>query len=69
DAASDVVTLPASLRSSQYPFSKEGEPPKTHFSYLQYDVEDIAEHQYVAVIEKTHTPTPGFVIAEFRDVF
>lgn len=68
NAASDVVTLPASVRSSQYPFSKDGEPMRMPFSYLQYDVEDIAEHQYVAVIEKANTPTPGFVVAEFSDV-
>ncbi|KAK3318624.1 GPI inositol-deacylase [Apodospora peruviana] len=67
NAASDVVVLPASTRSSRYPFSSDGKKEIAPFSYLQYDVDDISEHQFVAVVEKTTTPTPGFVIAEFSD--
>ncbi|KAK3944793.1 GPI inositol-deacylase [Diplogelasinospora grovesii] len=66
-AASDVVTLPASYRSTRHPFFIDGERETAPFSYLQYEVDDIAEHQFVAVIDKAINPTPGFVIAEFSD--
>ncbi|KAJ4300229.1 GPI inositol deacylase [Collariella sp. IMI 366227] len=66
-AAPDVVPLPASTRSTQKPFYTDGEREITPFSYLEYGADDIAEHQFVAVIEKTTTPTPNFVIAEFSD--
>jgi glycosylphosphatidylinositol deacylase len=66
-AAPDVVTLPASTRSTRFPFYADGEREITPFSYLEYGVDDIAEHQFVAVVEKTTTPTPGFVVAEFSD--
>ncbi|KAL2024000.1 hypothetical protein VTK56DRAFT_235 [Thermocarpiscus australiensis] len=66
-AAPDVVSLPASTRSTRHPFFAEGEREVSPFSYLEYGMDDIAEHQFVAVVEKTTTPTPGFVIAEFSD--
>jgi pimeloyl-ACP methyl ester carboxylesterase len=66
-AAPDVVSLPASTRSTHFPFYTDGEREITPFSYLEYGVDDIAEHQFVAVVEKTTTPTPGFVVAEFSD--
>lgn len=59
-AASDTIILPASTRESKYPF--DGSRP---FSYLEYDLEDLLEHQFVAVINKAVDPTPGWVIAEF----
>lgn len=66
-AASDVVQLPGSTRSTHHPFYRDGEREITPFSYLEYGVDDIADHQFVAVVEKTTIPTTGFVIAEFSD--
>ncbi|KAK8172760.1 GPI inositol-deacylase-like protein [Phyllosticta citrichinensis] len=60
NAADDVVTLPASTKESQFPFDK-----RQPFSYLQYDVEDLADHQFVAVVDKAAEHTSGWVIAEF----
>ncbi|KAI9807690.1 MAG: GPI inositol deacylase [Sarcosagium campestre] len=63
NAAVDATHLPASTRTSRQPF--DGSAP---FSYLQYDLEDIAEHQFVAIVDKAVHPTPGWVVAEFSDV-
>ena len=62
NAAEDVISLPASTRTSKYPF-EEG----SAFSYLQYDLEDISDHQFVAIIDKATNFTSGWVIAEFND--
>ncbi|KAK0629672.1 PGAP1-like protein-domain-containing protein [Bombardia bombarda] len=67
NAASDVVVLPASTGATQYPFFAEGDREIAPFSHLSYDVDDISEHQFVAVVEKATTLTLGFVIAEFSD--
>ncbi|KAK0645546.1 PGAP1-like protein-domain-containing protein [Cercophora newfieldiana] len=67
NAASDVIALPASSRATRHPFFSEGEREVPPFSYLQYSLDDISEHQFVAVVEKTTAPTPGWVIAEFSD--
>ncbi|KAL2157506.1 hypothetical protein VTH06DRAFT_6057 [Thermothelomyces fergusii] len=67
NAAPDVVPLPASTRSTRFPFSADVERETAAFSYLEYGVDDIAEHQFVAVVEKATSPSPGFVIAEFSD--
>ena len=67
-ASVDVVKLPASTRAARHPFTREGEREDAPFSYLEYDVEDIAEHQFVAVIDKAVSPTSGFVLAEFTDL-
>ncbi|EOA86267.1 uncharacterized protein SETTUDRAFT_110320 [Exserohilum turcica Et28A] len=64
NAASDVITLPASTRYSTQPF--ETERP---FSYLQYDMEHLAEHQFVAVIDKAGEQSSGWVVAEFSSAF
>ncbi len=50
---------------TRHPFFLDGERETTPFSYLQYDLDDIADHQFVAVVDKAAAPTPGFVIAEF----
>jgi len=60
NSASDVILLPASTRESKHPF--EDRQP---FSYLQYNIEDLAEHQFVAVVDKATEPTLGWVLAEF----
>ncbi|KAI0625412.1 PGAP1 multi-domain protein [Pyrenophora tritici-repentis] len=61
NAASDVIALPASTRHSIHPFSADERP----FSYLQYDLEDLTEHQFVAVVDKAGERSTGWVIAEF----
>ncbi|KAF2135520.1 uncharacterized protein K452DRAFT_239236 [Aplosporella prunicola CBS 121167] len=60
NAASDVISLPASTKNSQYAFD-DAQP----FSYLQYDLEDLADHQFVAVVDKAVDHSKGWVIAEF----
>ena len=67
NAASDVIVLPASRRSSRYPFTLGEEREAAPFSYLQYDIDDVSEHQFVAVIDKATVHSPGFVMAEFSD--
>ena len=62
NAASDVILLPASTRHSVHPF--DGTQP---FSYLQYELEDLADHQFVAVVDKPTSYSEGWVIAEFSD--
>ncbi len=67
NAASDVVALPASNRDTHQPFYLDGEKEITPFSYLQFNLGDIQEYQFVAVIDKASSPSPGFAIAEFSD--
>lgn len=67
NAASDSITLPPSTRHTSHPFFADGERQLEPFSYLQYDIEDISDHQFVAVIDKAGSATHGFVIAEFSD--
>ena len=62
NAADDGIHLPASTPASQYPYDRV-QP----FSYLQYDLEDLAEHQFVAVVDKAAAPTQGWLVAEFSD--
>ncbi|KAJ5647508.1 hypothetical protein N7490_003880 [Penicillium lividum] len=61
-ATRDVIHLPASTSSSKHAYDHV--PP---FSYLQYDLEGLAEHQFVAVVDKASVPAQGFLIAEFSD--
>jgi glycosylphosphatidylinositol deacylase len=67
NAAPDVIALPASTRELKYPFYLDEERPIQPFSYLQYDLEDIQDHQFVAVVDKAVDPTSGWVVAEFSD--
>ena len=62
NAASDVIKLPASTMASH--FSWDDAKP---FSYLQYDLEQMTEHQFVAVVDKGKSQSPGWVLAEFGD--
>lgn len=61
DASRDVIILPASTAQSAYPFQGET------FSYLQYDLSSIGEHQFVAVVEHPKDRPSGFVVAQFYD--
>ncbi|KAI1658436.1 GPI inositol-deacylase [Daldinia decipiens] len=67
NAAADVVSLPASSRLTKNPFFKKDEWQIPPFSYLEYDAEDISDYGFVAVIDKTTTPTAGWLVAEFSD--
>ena len=60
NAAEDSISLPASHEDSKYPFDDV-----SPFSYLQYDLEHLSEHHFVAVIEKASRPMRGWVVAEF----
>lgn len=62
NGASDAIPLPASTRHSIHPFDDA-----RSFSYLQYELEDLAEHQFVAVVDKPTSNGEGWVIAEFSD--
>ena len=62
NAVSDVIRLPASTRTSKQAFD-EVQP----FSYLQYSLADLTEHQFVAVVDKSSSVTPGWLIAEYND--
>lgn len=67
NAAEDTIQLPPSTRTSKHPFAVAGEEDVRPFSYLQYDLEDIADHQYVAIIDKATEPTAGWLVAEFSE--
>lgn len=60
NVASDVSFLPASTNESQHAFD-DAAP----FSYLQYDLSDLHDYQFVAIIEQATEPGPGWLIAEF----
>lgn len=66
NVAPDVILLPASTKFTHQPFATASAKNYPPFSYLEYGLEDIAEHQYVAVVDKGVSPT-GFVLAEFSD--
>ncbi|KMU92188.1 GPI inositol-deacylase [Coccidioides immitis H538.4] len=61
-AAEDVISLPASTSSSKFAFDNV-----PSLSYLQYDLEDLTEYQFVVVIDKAETRYPGWLHAEFSD--
>jgi glycosylphosphatidylinositol deacylase len=61
NAASDTVILPESVGHSEVPFRTEQAP----FSYLQYDLEELKEHQFVAIVDKASEHSAGWVVAEF----
>lgn len=67
NVAPDVIQLPASTRDTHEPFLSAGARPVQPFSHVQFDLEDIAEHQFVAVVDKG-VPSAGFVVAEFADL-
>ena len=62
NTASDAVRLPASDRISAHPYDKA-----LPLSYLQYNLEDLADYQFVAVVDKATEPSQGWAIAEFSD--
>jgi hypothetical protein len=60
NAAQDVSLLPASTERSSDAF--EMVPP---FSYLQYELSNIGDYQFFAVLEKATEHSEGWVFAEF----
>lgn len=62
NAALDVSVLPASSTQSKNAFDE-----RQGYSYLQYNLEDIIEHQFVAVVDTHLSQQKGWVIAEFSD--
>ncbi|EPS42375.1 hypothetical protein H072_3657 [Dactylellina haptotyla CBS 200.50] len=59
-AIGDVISLPPSTRHVRFPFEEI-----TPFSYIQYDLEDIGNHEFVAVVDKASVFSTGWAIAEF----
>lgn len=62
NAAPDVSLLPASTNTSVNAFDNA-----RPFSYLQYELSDIADYQFIAVLEQAKELTPGWVMAEFSN--
>ncbi|KAK0276000.1 GPI inositol deacylase [Friedmanniomyces endolithicus] len=60
NAAADISFLPASTNESVNAFD-DAQP----FSYLQYDLEDLHEYQFVAIVEQATEPVHGWLLAEF----
>jgi GPI inositol-deacylase len=60
--AGDAIPLPASTRTSRFSFEQV-----SPFTYLQYKLEDIAEHQFLAVVDQAIGPSGGWVLAEITD--
>lgn len=59
-ASADVVTLPGSWPDSKFAFDVS-----PHLYYLEYDLNDVAEYNFVAVIDRSTESKPGFLLAEF----
>jgi glycosylphosphatidylinositol deacylase len=67
NAAHDVVLLPPSTAETHAPFYLEGERETFPFSHLRYGLDQIADHQFVAIIDKASSVTRSFVVAEFSE--
>lgn len=61
-AVGDQVLLPASNRRSKNAFDRS--PP---FTFLQYDLEDLQDFQFVAIVDKSTEINHGWIHAEFSD--
>ncbi|PSK37318.1 GPI inositol-deacylase [Elsinoe australis] len=59
-ASADVVTLPGSWPDSKFAFDVS-----PHLYYLEYDLNDVAEYNFVAVIDRSTESKHGFLLAEF----
>jgi GPI inositol-deacylase len=62
-AHNDLVRLPASTKHSKYPFDKT-----RPFSFVQYDLDMLAEYQFVVVVDKGNFYSNDFIIAEFSAI-
>ena len=61
-AAADVIRLPASTRTSKNAFDQQ-----SPFRYLQYDVRDLQEHQFIAVVDRSTEISNGWLVADMYD--
>lgn len=68
NAAQDAVLLPASTSSSQFPFTLEKDRETDTFSYLQYNIEHLSDHQFIVVVDRAISDNHSFAIAEFSDL-
>ena len=60
--AGDAIHLPASTRTSKFPFEQV-----SPFTFLQYRLEDLAEHQFLVVVDQAMRPSGGWVLAQITD--
>ncbi|KAI0444775.1 PGAP1-like protein-domain-containing protein [Xylaria telfairii] len=67
-AAPDTILLPASTSATKAPFFLAGEQQIPPFSYLQYDVNNIRDYQFVAIVDRSNMPTPGWIVAQFSNM-
>lgn len=67
NAASDLILLPHSTARSRFPFVLDSDKGTSPFSYLEYDMDHLMDHQFVAVVDKAVSKTQNFVVAEFSD--
>lgn len=58
--AGDVIRLPSSTPSTNYPF--DGLSP---FFYVEYDVGELADYEFVAIVDRAERKRPGWLVAEF----
>ncbi|KIW14790.1 hypothetical protein PV08_07575 [Exophiala spinifera] len=56
----DGILLPASTRSSQYAFDQPSKP----FTFLNYDLRDLQDHQFVALVDKSTEISNHWAYAE-----
>jgi glycosylphosphatidylinositol deacylase len=61
--AGDAIHLPASTRTSKFSFEQV-----SPFTYLQYKLEDLADHQFLAIVDQAIAPSGGWVFAEIADI-
>ena len=59
-AAVDTIVLPASRADSNHSFDQA-----VPFHYLEYDLADVAEYNFVVIMDKAAEAKPGWLIAEF----
>lgn len=72
NSANDAILLPSSRKENHFPFDNflekdwnvlAGRTPS--FSYLQYDLEMLAEHEFVVIVDRAPNAVSGWVLAEF----
>ncbi|PHH55263.1 GPI inositol-deacylase [Ceratocystis fimbriata CBS 114723] len=66
-ATPDVVLLPASTKDLHQPFYLDYDNAQPMFSYLEYYLDALSEHQFIAVVDKASSPSRNLVLAEFTD--
>ncbi|KAH8172658.1 PGAP1-like protein [Sarocladium implicatum] len=67
NAAVDRTLLPASTVKSTNTFCLERDCQTPMFSYLHYEVSDLYDHDFIAVVDKATKPSSNFAVAEFAN--